>query len=99
MYLIVFGSMIAYMAYMWLLSVRPASLVGTYAYVNPVVAVLLGWMVAGEKIGSQQIIGLAVILCGLFIVNFTKEKKISLPDKNPNTIQMKVEKERRTAAR
>jgi len=94
MYLIVFGSMIAYMAYMWLLSVRPASLVGTYAYVNPVVAVLLGWMVAGEKIGSQQIIGLAVILCGLFIVNFSKEKKVSLPGKNSNSIHMSVEKEK-----
>ena len=98
LYLIIFGSMIAYMAYMWLLSVRPASLVGTYAYVNPVVAVILGWMVAGEKIGTQQVIGLAVILCGLFIVNFSKEKKVSLPDKNPNTIQMSMEEERRTAA-
>jgi drug/metabolite transporter (DMT)-like permease len=74
LYLVIFGSMIAYMAYMWLLGVKPASLVGTYAYVNPVVAVFLGWLVANERIGIQQAIGLAVILVGLMIVNFSKEK-------------------------
>jgi drug/metabolite transporter (DMT)-like permease len=74
-YLIVMGSLVAYMAYMWLLSVRPASLVGTYAYVNPVVAVFLGWLVAGESISIQQAVGLAVIIFGLVIVNISKEKK------------------------
>lgn len=74
-YLIIMGSLVAYMAYVWLLSIRPASLVGTYAYVNPVVAVFLGWFVANESIGLQQIIGLAIIIAGLIIVNMTKEKK------------------------
>jgi drug/metabolite transporter (DMT)-like permease len=81
-YLIVMGSLIAYMAYMWLLSVRPASLVGTYAYVNPVVAVFLGWLVADESISLQRVIGLLVIIAGLVIVNLSKEKKMSVRNLN-----------------
>jgi len=73
-YLIIMGSLVAYMAYMWLLSVRPASLVGTYAYVNPVVAVVLGWLIAKEAISTQQIIGLVIIISGLIIVHISKEK-------------------------
>ena len=53
LYLIIFGSLIGYLAYVWLLSIRPASLVGTYAYVNPVVAVFLGWAFIGEIISTQ----------------------------------------------
>jgi drug/metabolite transporter (DMT)-like permease len=75
LYLIVMGSLIGYMSYIWLLSVRPASLVGTYAYVNPVVAVFLGWLVADEQITLQQIIALAVILAGVILVNFAPEPK------------------------
>lgn len=74
-YLIIFGSVIAYMAYMWLLSIKPASLVGTYAYVNPAVAVFLGWLIANESISTQQTFGLGIIIAGLVIVNFSKEKK------------------------
>jgi drug/metabolite transporter (DMT)-like permease len=74
LYLIFMGSVVAYMAYMWLLSVRPASLVGTYAYVNPVVAVLLGWLVASESISISQAIGLGVIIAGLAIVNISRQK-------------------------
>jgi len=76
-YLIVMGSLVAYMAYIWLLSIRPASLVGTYAYVNPVVAVFLGWLIADEHVNIQKIIGLTVIIVGLVIVNMSKEKKVA----------------------
>lgn len=76
-YLIVMGSLIAYMAYVWLLSIRPASLVGTYAYVNPVVAVFLGWLIADEHVNTQKIIGLVIVIAGLVIVNFSKEKKVA----------------------
>jgi len=51
-YLIVFGSLVAFSAYAWLLRVAPASRVGTYAYVNPLVAVALGWSVAGEPVNA-----------------------------------------------
>ncbi len=75
LYLIIIGSVIAYMAYIWLLSVRPASQVGTYAYVNPVVAVFLGWLIAHEAITVQQIIALVVVLTGVILVNMAKERK------------------------
>jgi drug/metabolite transporter (DMT)-like permease len=75
LYLVFIGSLIGYIAYIWLLSVRPASLVGTYAYVNPAVAIFLGWLIAGEKITFQQVFALAVILCGVLLVNFAKYKK------------------------
>jgi len=76
-YLVTFGSLIGFISYVWLLSVRPPSLVGTYAYVNPVVAVFLGWLIAGEQIGGRQVIALLVILTGVIIVNLSKEKKPS----------------------
>jgi drug/metabolite transporter (DMT)-like permease len=75
LYLIFMGSLVGYMSYIWLLSVRPASLVGTYAYVNPIVAVFLGWLLAGEKITFQQVIALLVILAGVVLVNIAQERK------------------------
>lgn len=74
LYLISFGSLIGYMSFVWLMSVRPPSLVGTYAYVNPVVAVFLGWLIAHEQITWHQVLALAIILAGVIIVNLSKEK-------------------------
>lgn len=71
-YLITFGSLIGFMAYVWLLSVRSATLVGTYAYVNPVVAVFLGWLIANERITNFQIAALAIILGGVILVALAK---------------------------
>lgn len=75
LYLIIMGSLVTYMAYIWLLSVRPPALVGTYAYVNPMVAVFLGWLIADEAITQQQIVALLVILAGVILVNFPGERK------------------------
>jgi drug/metabolite transporter (DMT)-like permease len=83
LYLITFGSLIGYLAYVWLLSIRSASLVGTYAYVNPVVAVVLGWAFIGETISTQQMIGLGIIIVGLLLVNLYKDKKKPL-DSEPH---------------
>ncbi|HVG40244.1 MAG TPA: EamA family transporter [Chitinophagaceae bacterium] len=74
-YLILFGSLVGYMSYIWLLSVRQPTLVGTYAYVNPVVAVFLGWLVVGEQINRQQIIALSVVLTGVILVGISGSKK------------------------
>lgn len=68
-YLVVFGSVLAYSAYVWLLKVRPAAEVGTHAYVNPFVAVFLGSVFGGEHITLLQIAGLIVILCGVVLIN------------------------------
>lgn len=68
-YLIIFGSLLAYTAYVWLLKVRPATEVATHAYVNPVVAVVLGAGLGGEHVTPVQIAGLAVILLSVMLVN------------------------------
>lgn len=68
-YLIIFGSLLAYSAYVWLLKVRPASEVATHAYVNPVVAVALGAGIGGEHVTAVQLAGLAVILVSVMMVS------------------------------
>lgn len=75
LYLITMGSLLGYSAYVWLLRVRPAAQVGTHAYVNPVVAVLLGVFFASEKISALQITGLGVILAGVLLVNLARYRK------------------------
>jgi drug/metabolite transporter (DMT)-like permease len=74
-YLIVFGSIAAFSAYVWLLQVRPATQVGTYAYVNPVIAVLLGVIFAGEHVTLIQVLGLVVILSSVLLINLSKYRK------------------------
>lgn len=68
-YLIFFGSILAYSAYVWLLKVRPAAEVGTHAYVNPFIAVLLGVFLGNEQVTFIQISGLLVILLGVIMVS------------------------------
>ena len=82
LYLIFFGSIAAYTAYIWLLKVRPSAQVSTYAYVNPVVAVLLGVIFGGEIISFAQIFGLIIILASVLMINLAKysaSKKTVVP--------------------
>jgi drug/metabolite transporter (DMT)-like permease len=74
-YLIVFGSLAGFSAYVWLLKVRPATQVSTYAYVNPIVAVILGVFFANEKITLVQIVGLVIILVSVLLINLSKYRK------------------------
>jgi drug/metabolite transporter (DMT)-like permease len=67
-YLVVFGSMLAYTSYAWLLRHAPLSLVGTYAYVNPVVAVGLGTIFLREPISARTIVASVVILAAVAII-------------------------------
>ena len=67
-YLIVFGSWVGFSAYIWLLRVAPVSLVGTYAYVNPVVAVFLGWWLLSELVTLRMLGAAAVILVGVALI-------------------------------
>jgi drug/metabolite transporter (DMT)-like permease len=67
-YLIVFGSLLGFTAYIWLLDkVSPARL-GTYAYVNPIVAVLLGWAIAGEVLSMRTGIAAAIVICAVALI-------------------------------
>jgi drug/metabolite transporter (DMT)-like permease len=67
-YLVVFGALVAFTAYSWLLRVAPPVLVSTYAYVNPVVAVFLGWLLAGEPLTAGTLAAAAVILTGVALI-------------------------------
>lgn len=68
LYLIVFGSLIGYTAYSWLLKNATPERVATYAYVNPVVAVFLGWLIAGESFTTQMLIGAGVIVGSVVLI-------------------------------
>ena len=68
-YLIVFGSLIAYSAFVFAVSKLPTTQVSIYAYINPVVAVLLGWAMLSEKLNFTMVIGTAITLVGVFLVN------------------------------
>nr|WP_280697719.1 EamA family transporter [Kitasatospora sp. GP82] len=67
-YLILFGSVVAFSAYAWLLQSAPLPLVATYAYVNPVVAVFLGWLVLAEPLSWPIVLGGAIVVGGVFLV-------------------------------
>lgn len=69
LYLMVMGSLVAYLAFTWLLSIRPPAIVSTHTYVNPVVAVLMGWAIAHERITAMQVAALLLILTGVMLVN------------------------------
>jgi drug/metabolite transporter (DMT)-like permease len=73
-YLAIAGSIVALIALYWLLARRPAAIVGTYAYVNPVIAVLLGFLIANEKITPVQILGMVLILVAAYMANRVKFK-------------------------
>lgn len=67
-YLFVFGSIVAFSAYLWLLRVSSASRVSTYAYVNPIVAVFLGWALAGEPLTSRVLLAAIVIVGAVVLI-------------------------------
>ncbi len=78
-YLIIAGSIISYTAYVWLLHYESPTKVGTYAYVNPVVAVILGATLGGESMGRRTILGTALILISVAAIT-TIKKKQSAPE-------------------
>jgi drug/metabolite transporter (DMT)-like permease len=67
-YLVVFGSIVAFNAFTYLLEVETPSRVSTYAYVNPVVAVILGWLLGGEPLAARTIVGAGVIVGAVAMV-------------------------------
>ncbi|MGW3074499.1 EamA family transporter [Kitasatospora sp. NPDC001132] len=67
-YLVLFGSLLAFTAYAWLLRAAPLTLVATYAYVNPVVAVLLGWLILAEPLTGPTLAGGAIVVAGVCLV-------------------------------
>jgi drug/metabolite transporter (DMT)-like permease len=68
-YLVVFGSLVGFTAYIWLLGVTSIAKAGTYAYVNPVVAVVLGWAILHEPVSGRMLAAAAIILVGVALVS------------------------------
>jgi drug/metabolite transporter (DMT)-like permease len=77
LYLIIAGSVIAFTAYVWLIHHEPPTKVGTYAYVNPVVAVLLGYFFGGEAIGARTVLGTLLVLVSVVVIMKAKKKEAS----------------------
>jgi drug/metabolite transporter (DMT)-like permease len=75
LYMIVAGSIIAFTAYVWLIHHESPTKVGTYAYVNPVVAVLLGYFLGGEALGPRTILGSLFVLISVVVITMTPAKK------------------------
>jgi drug/metabolite transporter (DMT)-like permease len=73
-YLTLMGSIVAFTAYMWLLRVSTPARVATYAYVNPIVAVVLGWAVAGEELTGQMLLAAVVIVLAVVVITTSRAK-------------------------
>ena len=80
-YLIVFGSLIGFTAYSWLLKNAQPSMVATYAYINPVIAVLLGWLIAGESMTGQMMIGAGIIVGSVVLITAQNTAHVVEPDR------------------
>jgi drug/metabolite transporter (DMT)-like permease len=85
-YLVVCGSWIGYTAYIWLLEHVPTSKVSTYAYVNPVVAVFLGWVVLHERVSKFILAGSAVVVLSVILVTSAKVKETRLGEEVPELV-------------
>lgn len=88
-FLIVLGSLVAYVSYIWLLSVQPAALVSTHTYINPIVTVIAGWVISKQAINLHQSYGLFIILMGVLLTNSSKYFKLS------NRSKVKIRRTRR----
>ena len=83
LYLVVFGSWVGYTAYIWLLNHVPTSKVSTYAYVNPVVAVFLGWLILHERVDAYILAGSAVVVASVALVTSAQVTARSVIEEMP----------------
>ena len=76
-FLVFLGSLVAYTSFLWLMRVEPANRVATHAFVNPVVAVLLGWLIGGEALHMNTIIALPLVIASVILLVREKPEKSS----------------------
>jgi drug/metabolite transporter (DMT)-like permease len=90
-YLFIFGSIVGFSAYLWLLRVASASRVSTYAYVNPIVAVFLGWALAGEALTSRVLLA-AIVIVGavVLIIRYGGEELEQVVSEEPDLLTEKA---------
>jgi drug/metabolite transporter (DMT)-like permease len=89
LFLIVFGSLVAFTAYGWLLKNASTRLLSTYAYVNPAVAVFLGWAFVGEQIGGREIAAGLVILSSVALIAFARAPR-EQPEPTPDSLPFHI---------
>ena len=82
-YLLIFGSLIGFTAFVYLLRVSTAARVATYAYVNPVVAVILGWLLAGESISGRMVVAAVIIVAGVALITAAEGRASAAPQPKP----------------
>jgi drug/metabolite transporter (DMT)-like permease len=75
LYLVIVGSIVGFNAYLWLIHHESPTKVGTYAYVNPIVAVILGYLVAGEELGARTLVGTLCVLVSVVAITTTRPAK------------------------
>jgi drug/metabolite transporter (DMT)-like permease len=92
LYLITFGALAGFTAYIWLLKVANPVLVSTYAYVNPIVAVFLGWLILGEPITAKTLIAAAVIVAGVVLITLAQGRSGG-PKAKPEPVRAKEKEE------
>lgn len=80
LFLIIFGSLVTFTAYTWLLKVSSPAVVSTHSYVNPVVAVVLGWALANEQVTARTLLGAAIVLGSVFLISRKKEVEVLEPE-------------------
>lgn len=86
-YLIVAGSIVAFTAYVWLIHHESPTKVGTYAYVNPVVAVLLGYFLGGEALGLRTILGTIFVLVSVLVITTAPKPTLAAPERIPESAE------------
>jgi drug/metabolite transporter (DMT)-like permease len=79
LYLIVAGSIVGFTAYVWLIHHESPTKVGTYAYVNPVVAVLVGYYLGGEALGIRTVLGTICVLISVIVITTARSTKTISP--------------------
>ena len=82
LYLIIAGSIVGFTAYVWLLHYESPTKVGTYAYVNPVVAVILGYFLGGEAVGLRTLLGTLLVLVSVITITTTPKAVTGIHEKD-----------------
>ena len=90
-YLIVMGSIVGFTSYVWLIHHESPTKVGTYAYVNPVVAVLLGYFVGGEPLGLRTVLGTVLVLASVLLITLGKSTQSRTEKRKPISEETCVE--------
>jgi len=90
-YLTVAGSIVGFTAYVWLLHHESPTRVGTYAYVNPIVAVMVGYFLGGESVGRRTILGTLLVLASILVITMMPNKSVSAISELPTQTSLETE--------